>query len=233
MPITPDDLCVPTTAATPFTREGWLFELKYDGFRILATKQGNDIALLSRRGTDFADQFPELAAEMAKLPNIVLDAELVMLDANGKPLFEPLVRRSRLKRKISIDDASRKAPAVLYAFDVLELDGRDLRDLPLVQRKEALQKALARAERILPVGHFDRDGVSLFQLAAQNGIEGILAKRADSPYRAGRSFDWIKIKTSIGRAIDVERAKWHERPSSGDKPELGSRRGGRFGRRRR
>jgi ATP-dependent DNA ligase len=99
------------------------------------------------------------------------------------------------------------------------------------KRKKSLQKAIASAKRILAVGHFERDGVTLFRLAAEKGLEGIVAKRADSPYRAGRSFDWIKIKTSAGRAIDEQRAKWNERPAiEGVLPPPVK--GGRFDRRR-
>jgi ATP-dependent DNA ligase len=99
------------------------------------------------------------------------------------------------------------------------------------KRQKSLQKAIASAKRILAVGHFERDGVTLFRLAAEKGLEGIVAKRADSPYRAGRSFDWIKIKTSAGRAIDEQRAKWNERPAiDEDMPPRET--GGRFDRRR-
>ena len=118
--------------------------------------------------------------------SLTIDEVLSVLAVRGQHETDPAeIKAFFSERKISIDDASRKRPAVLYAFDVLELERIDRRDLPLMQRKEAVQKAVARAERILPVGHFDQDGVSLFQLAAKNGIEGIVAKRADSPYRAG------------------------------------------------
>ena len=103
MPITHEDLCVATKAEQPFSRDGWIFELKYDGFRILASHRGKRVSLLSRRGTDFTEQFPEIAADLKELPAVVLDCELVILDPNGVPQFEPLVRRSRLNRKISID----------------------------------------------------------------------------------------------------------------------------------
>jgi hypothetical protein len=157
-------LCVATKAPQPFEREGWIFELKYDGFRILASCRGKQVALRSRRGTGFTAQFPEIAAELAALPDVVLDCELVMLDTEGVPRFERLVRRSRLKRRISIEHAARTAPAVLYAFDLLELRRRDLRERSLMQRKTALTETVAAAERIRAVGHHDRDGVSCFGL---------------------------------------------------------------------
>jgi bifunctional non-homologous end joining protein LigD len=230
MAIIYDDLCVATKSDQPFERDGWIFELKYDGFRMLAARRGGLVSLHSRRGTDFTAQFPEIVAELETLPDVVLDCELVMLDENGVPQFEPLVRRSRLTRDISIEHAARTSPAVLYAFDLLEHKGKDLRERPLLKRKESLREAIATATRIRAVDHFVRDGITLFQLAAKNGIEGIVAKRADSPYKAGRSPDWIKIKTPVGREIDEQRAKWNERPST-DTDEVPPRaKGGLFGR---
>jgi bifunctional non-homologous end joining protein LigD len=212
MPITPTDLCVPTIADRPFSREGWIFELKYDGFRMLATKHGDDVALLSRRGTNFTTVFPEIAAELASLPDMVLDAELLMLDADGKARFGALVNRSRLRRRLSIVEAARTKPAALFVFDLLELRGRDLRELALVDRKELLQQALWESgRRIRPIDYVLTFGTELFKMANDAGLEGIVAKRADSPYRRGRSHDWIKIKTAHGRAIDDERASWNER----------------------
>jgi bifunctional non-homologous end joining protein LigD len=228
-PITYADLCIATKAEQPFDRDGWIFELKYDGFRMLASRRAGLISLHSRRGTDFTEQFPEIVAELEKLTDVVLDCELVMLDSAGVPQFEPLVRRSRLTRDISIEHAARTSPAVLYAFDLLELKGQDLRERPLLKRKESLRKAIAKATRIRPVDHFVGDGITLFQLAAKNSIEGVVAKRADSPYKAGRSPDWIKIKTSVGRAIDEQRAKWNERPSSDADEPPNRGKGGLFG----
>lgn len=89
MPITHEDLCVATKADQPFSRDGWIFELKYDGFRILASRHGEQVSLLSRKGTDFTQQFPEIAAELKEFPDVVLDCELVMLDPDGVPQFEP------------------------------------------------------------------------------------------------------------------------------------------------
>ena len=230
--ITPDDLCVPSKGQAPFTREGWIFELKYDGFRIIATHRGRYASLLTRRGTDFTEQFPELVTELRQLPDVVLDCELVMLDDQGVPRFESLVRRSRLKRRISIDDASRTRPAVLFAFDVLAVGDVDVRSLPLLERKAMMQRDVIKsAGRVRPTGYFTTEGVKLFQIAAQTGFEGIVAKRADSRYRRGPSNDWIKIKTSIGRAIDEERASWHEHTTN-DEVTGPRKHGGRFGRRR-
>jgi bifunctional non-homologous end joining protein LigD len=208
MPIKPTDLCVPTSADQPFSRGGWVFELKYDGFRMLASHDGGDASLLSRNATDYTSRFPEIVAELGTLADIVLDAELVILDAKGFPRFGRLTNRSRLKRPIAIEHAAQTAPAALFAFDVLELRGRDLRGLPLTERKAILHEELARADRIRLVDYVPEKGVEFFEAAAEMALEGVVAKRADSPYRPGRSLDWVKIKTAAGRARDEERASW-------------------------
>ena len=208
--ITHLDLAELTTSATPFIRDGWIFELTYDGFRMLSSHRGDRAEIISRRGTDFSDRFPDIITELMTLPDIVLDTELVMLDEQGCPVFERLIRRSRCKRRLSIEHAVRTEPAALFAFDLLELKGKDVRTWPLVDRKALLKKTLARARRVRYTDHVD-DGQGLFNAAEAMRLEGIVAKRANAPYRRGRTGDWIKIKTGAGRAIDEERVKWHER----------------------
>ena len=139
MTITADDLCVPTTAEKPFSGDDWIFELKYDGFRLLVTHHSGDVHLLSRKGTEYRAVFPELVAAVKELPELVLDGELVMLDASGKPAFDRLVRRSRLRKPISIDHAAKTTPAAIAAFDLLEFEGRDVRSLLLLERKMLLE----------------------------------------------------------------------------------------------
>ncbi len=134
----------------------------------------------------------------------------MLLDGKGLPLFDRLSWRSRLKRQMSIEHSSRTEPAAFFAFDLLELGDDDVRQRPLTERKAMLARAIATAKRIRYTDHID-DGVALFAAANELGLEGIVAKRADSPYRRGRNRDWVKIKTGAGRAIDEERAKWNER----------------------
>jgi bifunctional non-homologous end joining protein LigD len=210
--ITHLDLAQPSSAAEPFDRAGWVFELKHDGFRMLAVNRRDRAELVTRRGNDFADHFPEIVAELLTLPEVVLDGELVLLDGEGRSDFERLARRSRLRRAISIEHGARTAPACLFAFDLLELGGKDYRGRPLIARKAALNKVLAGSRRILYTDHVAEDGIKLFLLAEELRLEGIVAKRTDAPYpRGGRSRDWIKIKTTHGRLIDEERAQWNER----------------------
>jgi bifunctional non-homologous end joining protein LigD len=194
----------------PFTRQGWIFELKYDGFRVLAGKHGENITLVSRRGTNLLPNYPELEACLHALPDLALDGELVLLDEQGRPQFERLTRRLRLKRPDLIARASISEPAAIFAFDLMGFKGKDLRRYPLLTRKAMLKSALEGSERIRYTQHIGEEGERLFKMAAELGVEGIVAKRADAAYPRGRTSDWVKIKTGVGRAIDEERAKWNE-----------------------
>jgi ATP-dependent DNA ligase len=144
------------------TGPGWIFELKYDGFRLLAAHRGGRAELVSRRGNDFADRFPEIASELVALPELVLDSELVLLDQHDHALFDQLSWRSRLKRPMSIEHAARTEPAVVFAFDLLELKGRDVRSWPLLDRKALLTRTLARSNQIRCTNHVD-DGAGLLR----------------------------------------------------------------------
>ena len=178
------DLMLATSAEKPFDRPGWLFELKYDGFRVLAIHQGETRRVLSRRGNDLSGCFPEIVACLGALPELVLDGELVVLDERGKPQFERLRRRALLKKPTSVEQAAQSEPAAIFAFDLLVLRGRDMRKLALLKRKEALQKALGQSQRIRPVQHVGEMGKRLYDAACGLTLEGIVAKRADAPYMA-------------------------------------------------
>src|SRR4051812_48807724 len=168
-------LMLATSASKPFDRPGWLFELKYDGFRVLAIRRGDEVRLLSRRGNDLAPCFPEIVACLRELPDLVLDGELVVLDEAGKPRFERVSRRARTKKAMSVADAARRDPAVMFTFDILSLRGKDVRKLPLLRRKEALQKALQGSQRVRPVQHVGEQGVRLYDAASALQLEGIVA----------------------------------------------------------
>jgi bifunctional non-homologous end joining protein LigD len=204
------DLALMTPAKAAFTRAGWVFEIKYDGFRTLALREGEDVRIVSRRGTNMTPCYPEVGTALRDLPDVALDGELVILDSSGHPQFDRLRRRLALSKAIAIAHAARHEPATLMAFDLLMLDGKDMRGLPLLKRKAALKKLLRDGERIRYVEHIGEEGVRIFQQAEKLGLEGIVAKRGDAPYRRGRSPDWMKIKTSAGRAIDEQRSKWME-----------------------
>jgi bifunctional non-homologous end joining protein LigD len=204
------DLMQATPASAIPTGE-WVFELKLDGFRCLAVREAGRLRLLSRQGNDMAACFPEVVFEFRDLPGdvvldgelVVLDGELVVLDERRKPQFERLCRRARMSRGITVMKDAAEDPAALFAFDLLWCKGKDLRKQPLIERKRLLQDLL-HVKRLKYAQHID-DGDRLFQFCVQLELEGIVAKRPRSVYRAGRSVDWLKIKTPIGRERERRR----------------------------
>src|SRR5688572_13643488 len=209
-PISHRDLAALTAKAAPFNRPGWIFELKYDGFRVLAGRKDKEALLISRRGNDLLPCYPEIGSCLLELPEMVMDGELVVLDAHGRSDFETLRRRLALRRPTSVEYAAKRTPAAIFAFDLLQIEGKDVRALPLLKRKQLLKDALRASERVRYLDHVGESGHRLFQIAEELGLEGIVGKHGGAPYRRGRSSGWIKIKTSAGRHIDEARAKWHE-----------------------
>jgi bifunctional non-homologous end joining protein LigD len=194
--LSPADLCHPTPRGRPFTAEGWLFELKHDGFRAFARKSGADVYLLSRWGRSMANAFPEVVDAVARLPgDVVLDAELVVTDEHGRSDFEELRRRALLQRAWLIERAAAQRPATLIVFDVLGADGEDLRPLSLAQRKQWLQRNVTPTPR-LRVDCVPTFGEASFAVVSEHDFEGIVAKRFDAPYRAGRKPTWRKVKNA-------------------------------------
>jgi bifunctional non-homologous end joining protein LigD len=179
-----------------FTREGWLFELKLDGYRLIAAKTRGEALLLTRNGNDYTAVFPEIARAIRALPvdECILDGEVVVLDAEGRPSFSRLQQRGRLSAPLSIRRAAVELPATFYAFDLLGLEDLDLRALPLTTRKRLLAEAVPALGPLRALDHIDRQGEAFLAQVAAIGLEGIIAKRADGPYRAGRSSEWLKIK---------------------------------------
>ncbi len=186
------------TRERPFDREGWLFELKYDGWRIIAGVRDGNARLYTRNGTDATSRFPDLADALSRLPcpDFVLDGEVIIQDDVGRPSFQRLQQRAQLRRATDIQRAAIELPASLYAFDLLAVDGFDLRALPLRDRKRLLHRLLPRAGALRYSDHVEHRGVALFGEVERMGLEGIVAKKATSPYRAGRrSADWIKVRS--------------------------------------
>jgi bifunctional non-homologous end joining protein LigD len=134
-----------------------------------------------------------------------------VLDDQGRAQFEPLRRRALMRNPKNIVAASHETPAAVFALDLiaLRLRGQDLRRYPLTVRKAMLTDVLKDSTRIRNVQHIGENGVRLFQAAAELGVEGIIAKRADSPYRRGRTSDWVKIRTPAGMDIQADRPKWN------------------------
>ena len=171
-----------TLVERPFHRPGWVWEEKYDGYRILAYKEGPRVTLLSRNAKDRTASFAEIAADVARLAprTLVLDGEAVAFDRH-------LVSRFQLLQKSD-------APIVYAAFDCLYLDGRDLRDQALAVRRAALEKAIEGAERVFPARRLAADGLAASRVAQRKGFEGLVAKDASAPYVSGRSRRWLKVK---------------------------------------
>jgi len=184
--------------------------LKHDGYRALLIKDDERTSMFTRRGNELLGQFPEITADLRKLPDIVIDGELVMLDAIGKPEFHLLRGRCAIRDPQRIGAVASVTPAAVFAFDLLVLRGKDLRQMPLLKRKAALQTLLVKTERIVYCQHVGEMGEKLFQAAEGLGLEGVIGKKADSPYIRGRTRSWVKVKTAHGRHIDEERAKWNE-----------------------
>src|SRR5438093_288330 len=184
------------TREQPFSKPGWLFELKLDGYRVRAAREGGEARLVTRNGHDIVPAFPEIARALAALPyeGFILDGELVVPDEAGRPSFQRLQNRAKVSRALEVRRAAVESPAVLYVFDLLAFEGYDLRPLPLEQRKALLEQIVPRVGPLKYLSHFEKDGEALYEQVVKMGLEGIVAKKADAPYRAGRSPNWLKIR---------------------------------------
>ena len=169
--------------------------MKLDGFRALARRRGPRVELLSRTGRSMGDQFPEIVAALLDVPgDWTLEAELVVRDERGHPSFEQVRRRALMRRQVTIAGAASETPAALCVFDVLSIGPRDLRSMPQAKRKEHLAALLPDIPGTQCVPWLKAHGEALFEKAVELDIEGVVAKRLDSPYRAGAQLAWLKIK---------------------------------------
>jgi bifunctional non-homologous end joining protein LigD len=182
--------CLPTKTTTlPSGGQEWLHEIKHDGFRIIARKSDGQVRFYSRPGNDFTRRFPLIVETLARLRSrsCIVDGEAVACDDNGVASFD-LVRHHRANDSV-----------FLYAFDLIELNGDDLRRDPLEVRKATLASVLAKAGPGIRFNeHIEGDGPTVFAHACKMGLEGIVSKRKDSTYRSGRSPDWRKMKNPGG-----------------------------------
>jgi bifunctional non-homologous end joining protein LigD len=186
------------TSGKAFSDPGWIFELKYDGYRLFAAKHDGQATLYSRAGNDLTATFPEVAELVAALPfeRFIIDGEVVVLDPRGLPSFALLQKRGRLTRRADVARAALELPASLYAFDLPYFEGLDLRALPLLDRKAALQTLLPTVGALRYSEHVDAQGEAMFAEAERMGLEGIVGKRATSAYVTKRSTDWVKINAA-------------------------------------
>lgn len=180
----------------PFTREGWIFELKLDGYRLLVERDKSRSHLISRNGLDLAGSFPEIAGAVGELPwaHFVLDGEVVAFDHKGRPSFQRLQQRGKVTNAPDVRRVAGEFPTIFFAFDLLALEDFDLRPLPLIRRKDFLRRVVPPGGPIRFLDHFEKDGEALYRNVVGMGLEGVVAKRADAPYRGGRSAHWLKIR---------------------------------------
>jgi bifunctional non-homologous end joining protein LigD len=188
--------CLPIKAKQPPRGDGWLHEIKHDGFRVIARKDGDRVRLYTRNGHDFSHRFPLIVEAVAALRSrsAIIDGEAVACGDDGVPSFD----RIRYRRH--------DGDVFLYAFDLIELNGDDLRREPLSVRKATLASVLAKARAgVRLCEHLDHDdGEVVFRHACKLGCEGIVSKRLGSPYRSGRSKDWLKFKNPAAPAVKRE-----------------------------
>ena len=187
--------CLPSPAKAPPSGPGWLHEIKHDGFRIMARRDGADVRLITRQGNDFTARFPLAVEAVSALSarSFLLDGEAIVTDERGLAVFD-LIRHQRHGHD-----------ALLIAFDLIELDGEDLRRTPIEQRKRTLAKLARRPQVGIVVNEvFEGNGDILFAHACKLGCEGIVSKRLGSAYRSGRSPHWVKVKNPKAPAVKRE-----------------------------
>jgi bifunctional non-homologous end joining protein LigD len=206
-----------TLAEKAFSDPAWLFEIKYDGVRVLASRRGDRVELYGRSGQDTTSRYPEVARALRALPvdSFVIDGEIVALDDAGRPSFQRLQPRMALTDPREIERMAARRPAIGVFFDCLTLDGRDLRKLPLVDRKECLRLLVPSLGAVRYGDHVMAEGQAFFELASEQRLEGMVAKRARSVYSGARTRDWIKIKCQrrqefvVGGYTDPQGSRGH------------------------
>jgi bifunctional non-homologous end joining protein LigD len=195
-----------------FSDPNWLFEIKWDGVRALARIENGASTLRSRNGADITKRYPELAflPQAFAASQAIVDGEIVALDERGLSSFERL--QERMHVRAPSEHLVSQIPVVFFAFDLLYCDGYDLRKAPLLERKQLLQRLVHASERFRYADHQMEHGKELFELAKQTGLEGIVAKRADSPYVSDRSAYWMKLK--VTNTLDAVVGGWTESRTS-------------------
>ncbi|MGY4289905.1 bifunctional non-homologous end joining protein LigD [Bradyrhizobium sp. LM2.7] len=190
------ELCLATAGKQVPSGPDWIHEVKHDGYRMLVIREDGSVRLLSRNGTDWTKRYPWIAEAALKnrQKHFVIDGEAVVLGVDGVSDFNALHSRKH------------EHEVQLYAFDVLAMGGDDLRDLPLHLRKTNLERLMARRPDGITVAPFERGeiGPDLFRAACRMGLEGLVSKHRDRPYRGGRQKHWIKVKNRSHPAMERE-----------------------------
>lgn len=182
-----------TLVDEPFDAKGWIFETKWDGYRALA-KKGTSLKLISRGGKSYNRRFPTLVKELGKIKgSFVIDGEIVLFDKKGRSNFQML--QNYYKEQVGTP--------YFYVFDILRHEGKDLRHLPLLERKKILKLLLKRVPHIRYSKHIFTHGKAFFKKAEKRKLEGIIAKKADSRYLGKRTRNWLKIKTKNRQEVVI------------------------------
>jgi bifunctional non-homologous end joining protein LigD len=184
------DFCIPIRGTKVPSSPDWLHEIKYDGYRLRVERNGERVRLITRNGYDWTNRYPWIVEAARK--NRIKQLEAVVLDVDGVPDFNALHSRKHDEE------------VQLYAFDILALDGEDLRGVPLSLRKANLARLLARRPDGIFVAPYQQGeiGPDLFRAACNMGLEGLVSKRRDRSYRGGRSPDWVKVKNRRHPAME-------------------------------
>jgi bifunctional non-homologous end joining protein LigD len=184
--------CIPTRAVKPPAGPDWVHEIKHDGYRLQVRREGDKVRLFTRRGYDWSGQYPAIivTAMQLRATSFTLDGEACFCGPDGAAIFDGLHRHGTV------------SDAMLYAFDLLELDGQDLQGLALGDRKKRLVRLVGRRTLGIVVStHTADDGATIYRQACALGLEGIVSKRLSAPYRSGPSRDWIKVKNPNSPAM--------------------------------
>ncbi len=183
-------------AARPPAGEAWLYEVKWDGVRAICFVEDNQLHLFSRTQKRCDQQYPELSVlpRLIKASTAILDGEITVLDEKGRSSFSLIQPRISVGDPNAIVHLSRSTPVTLFLFDLLYLDGYDLRGVPLETRRKLLAEIVTPAERVHVSDYFTANGDAMLEAARAHGLEGIIAKRRDSNYQGRRGRDWLKIK---------------------------------------
>ncbi len=173
----------------PFDREHWIFEIKWDGYRAIAEVEKGEVNLYSRNGNSFNSKYSNVIKALGKIEDdIIYDGEIVVLKENGYADFQ----------KLQNYDVSNDPNLVYYIFDILYLNGKDLTNLSLIDRKKILREILPENHHLRFSDHIEKNGLALFREAEKNRIEGLIAKNGQSIYSPGtRTNHWLKLKTSL------------------------------------
>jgi bifunctional non-homologous end joining protein LigD len=199
----------------PFDDPNWLFEIKWDGYRAVSFIENGDVSLVSRNQNDLSPRYPELQ-DLPKFVNAktaILDGEVVVLDEQGRPSFSLMQQRTGIRSHGRQGAPRHDLPIMYFVFDILYLDGYDLRRVNLDDRKRVLRQALRDGEIVRYSDHYSGAGMALFNAAKEKGLEGIIAKKRNSCYEERRSREWLKIKITqtvdcvIGGYTDPEGAR--------------------------